>query len=87
MINLNLQKEEMIRTVQNLKCRKKLIFHQNIIDYYDQLRLMRQEKTFQFEGDCFRKGAQSIASIMHEVDLLVTFMPTKPQTKDKKRNY
>ena len=58
----------------------------NKSDIYDQLNYMRHCDTFQIEEHPFSNIAQSIAFIKHKVMLLMKFLQTKPQIKNK-RNY
>ena len=45
--------EVLIGKIYELKGKRKLKFHLNISNYYDQLKYMRQIKTFMFDEDPF----------------------------------
>ena len=47
---------------------------------------MRQSTTFLFDKDPFKKGAQGIVEIFHEVLLIMKLLQTKTQVKKKKIN-
>ena len=73
--------EDIISKLQSVKGRTKLNFYENIIDYYDETNIRRQNKTFQFEEDPISKNAQSISKIYYEVLLLGKLLQTKSPTK------
>ena len=70
--------EDTINKKQQLKGKTKPKF---------QMKNMRQAITYQFKEDPFSKRAQGIALIMQEVKVLLKFLQTKPQAKNKNVNY
>ena len=75
--------EDVIKKLQQLKCKVKLKFHKNISNYYREM----NNKNFQTQGDPFSKNAQSFHKTYHEVLLLMKFLQTKPQGKNMNINY
>ena len=75
--------EDMIKTLQHLKRKTKLIFYKNISNYYNELK----NKNFQTQEDPFSRNAQGISKIYHEVLLLMKFLQTKPQVKNMNINF
>ena len=71
----------MIKKIQQSKYITNVKLHQNVSDYYNQ---MRQSKTFQIDEARFTKDAQGKAKNMHEALLPMKFFKTKPQVKSKK---
>ena len=76
-------KKDMMNKLQSLKGEPTLKFDQNISDYYDKLIYMRQSIAFTFEKDHVAENTQNRAVKMHEVLLIVKFLWTKPQIKNK----
>ena len=54
---------------------------------YAEMNYREQCGYFQFEEDPFGEQIQSIARIMHEDSVLMKCSPTKPEVKDKNKNY
>ena len=75
--------EDMIDKLQQLKGKTKLKFYKNISNYYTEMK----NKNFQTQQDPFAKNAQGISKIYHEVLLLMNFLQTKPQVKNKNFGY
>ena len=79
MVNGKYEKaQDMINKLQQLKVKTKIKFHQNIRNYYDEMKFRRQSNTFQFKEGSFSKNAEDIIKIYHEVLLLRQFLQTKP---------
>ena len=79
MVNTNYNtSDDMIEKLQQLKGKTKLKFHNNISNYYIDMK----NKNFQtHHEDTFSRNAQSISKIYHEVLLLMKFLQTKPEVK------
>ena len=76
--------EDMIKKLQNLKGKTKLKFYKNIKNYYIEMK----NRNFQTQDqDPFSKNAQGISKIYHEVLMLLKFLQTKPEIKNKNNNY
>ena len=76
--------EEMINKLQELKGKTKLKFYKNISNYYIEMK----NKNFQTNNqDLFSNNAQGISKIYHEVLLLMKFLQTKSQVKNKNISY
>ena len=75
--------EDMIDKLQELKGKTKLKFYKNISNNYKEMKSIK----FQTQEDPFSRNAQGISKIYHEVLLLMKFLQTKPQIKNKKNNY
>ena len=58
-------------SLQSLKGKTKLNFHQKISIYYDELNHREQSVYFQFEEDPFAKNAQEVTNVMLEFLLLL----------------
>ena len=74
--------EDMINNLQILKDKIKLKFYKNINNYYIEMK----NKNFQTQQDPFSRNAQGISKNYHEVLLLMKFLQTKPQVKNKHIN-
>ena len=75
MVNTNYKStEDMTNKVQELKCKTKTMFHQNMSKYYEEMHYRRQCGYFQFEEDPFSGNVQCIGKIMHEVFLVIKFL-------------
>ena len=72
--------QDMINKLQELKGNTKLKFYKNISNYYDNMNI-------RFNEDPFATNVQGISKIYHEVLLLIKFLQTKPQVKNKIINY
>ena len=85
MVNTNYNStEDMINKLQSLKGKTKLKFYKHISNYYTEMK----NKNFQTNNqDPFAKNAQGISKIYHEVLLLMKFLQTKPEVKNKNINY
>ena len=79
--------EDITKKLQNLKGKTKLKFYKNISNYYEEMNIIWQNDTFQFEGDPFSKNVESIGKIYHEVLLLMEILQTKPQVENMNINY
>ena len=76
-----------INKLEFLKGKTKIKFWKNINNYYDEINIRRQSKTFQLEKDLFRENVQGIRKTYHEVLLLMKFSQTKPSVKNRNFNY
>ena len=75
--------EDMIKKLQSLKGKTKLKFYKNIKNYYIEM----NNRNFQTQDqDSFSKNAQGISKIYHEVLMLLKFLQTKPEIKNKNNN-
>ena len=73
----------MIDKLQDLKGKTKIKFYTNISNYYNEMK----NKNFQTQQDPFARNAQGISKIYHDVLLLMKFVQTKPQVKNKNIYY
>ena len=71
--------DDMINKIQQLKGKTKLIFFKNITKFYDEMK----HKIFPTQKDFFKKYAQGISKIHHEVLLLINFFQAKPHVMKK----
>ena len=71
----------MIIKLQQLKCKTKINFYQEIGNYYDEMNYRRQSGTFQFEEDPSSKNVQGVGKTHHGVFLSRNFSETKPSVK------
>ena len=76
-----------IDKINKLKGETKLKFERNFSIYCDEMNYHRQKRKFSFEEDLFSNIAHSNTRIMHEVLLMMNFLHTKPQIKDKNKIY
>ena len=84
MVNTNYNStEDMINKLQSLKGKTKLKFYKNISNYYTEMK----NKNFQTQQDPFSKNAEGNNKFYHEVLLLMKFLQTKPQVKNKNIKY
>ena len=72
--------EDMIKKLQELKCKTKLEFFKNTSNHYDNMNLKMDE-------DPFARNAQGISKIYHEVLLVIKISQTKPQVKNMNIDY
>ena len=79
----NISTEDMIDKLQVLKGKTKLKFYKDISNYYIELK----NENFQTQQDPFSKNAQGVRKIYHEVLLLMKYLQTKPQIKNRNVNY
>ena len=77
--------EDTIKKLQTLR-KTNLNFSQKLSNYFDEIIYRRQSGYFHFQGDLFRRGAQSICKHFHEVLFLRKNVQTKPQVKSTKTN-
>ena len=75
--------EDMINKLQELKGKTNLKFYRIISNYYIEMK----NKIFQTQQDPFASNVQGISKFYHEVFLLMKFLQTKPQIKNKNINY
>ena len=75
--------EDIFKKIQELEGETKLKFYNNISNYYHEM----GNKNFQTQEDLFSINAQGISRIYHEVLLLMKFLQTKPQVKNRNINY
>ena len=54
----------------------------NLSNFYDEMKIRRENGNFQFEGDPFSKNAQSISKIYHGIFLVQKVLQVKHQVKD-----
>ena len=73
--------EDMINILQRLKGKTKLMFYQNISQYYDEWIIKKQIGNFQLDEDIFSKNVENFSKIYHEKLLLMKFLQTKSQIK------
>ena len=73
----------MINKLQEIKRKTNIKFNKNISNYYKEMK----NKNFKAQQDPFTKTAQGISKIYHEVLLLMKFLQTKPQIKNRNINY
>ena len=74
----------MVNKLQELKVKTELNFYKNISKYYTEMK----NKNFQTQDqDPFAKNAQGISKVYHEILLLMKFLQTKPEIKNKNINY
>ena len=71
----------MINKFQSLGGKTKLKIQQNISDYCDQMKYMRQSNTFKIEEDPFATNAQVMRTILHGSLVLLKILQTKPLFK------
>ena len=64
-----------------LKKEKYEISFDKIIDYYDQMKYVRQNKSYLFDEDPFSEGGHTIAFETHEAMSLMKVSQTRPQVK------
>ena len=85
MVNTNYNStEDMINKLQQLKGKTKLKFYKHISNYYVEMK----NRNFQTqEEDPFSRNALGINKIYHEVLLLMKFLQTKPEVKNRNINY
>ena len=74
--------EQMINKLQQLKCKAKLKFYENISNFYNEMK----NKYFQTQEYPFSKHAQGNVKI-YEVLLLMKCLQTKPQVRNLNVNY
>ena len=79
--------EDMIKKVQSLTEKTKLKFYKGLSNYYDEINIRRQIKSFQFEEYPFSRNVQGIGKIYHEILLIMNFLQTKPKFKSMNINY
>ena len=72
--------EDMIKKLQELKCKTKLKFYKNTSNHYDKMNLKMDE-------DPFARNPQGISKIYHEVLLVIKILQTKPQVNNMKIDY
>ena len=75
--------EDMINKLQLLKGKTKLKFYKIISNYFNEMK----HRNFRSQEDPLAKNAEGISRICHEVFLLMKFLQTKPQVKNKNINY
>ena len=84
MVNTNYNTtEDIVNKLQSSKGKTKLKFHENISDYYDEMK----HKNFQTQEDHLSKNAQRISKYYHDVFMLMNFLQTKPQVEIMNINY
>ena len=72
----------MMTKLQSLKGKTKLKFSKKISEFYNKMRIRRQNGNSQLAEDPFSKGAQCNSKIYTEVLFLMKFLQTNPQIKN-----
>ena len=65
--------QDMIIKIQSLKGKTKLNFYQNINFHYDEMSIIKQNGTFQFEENPFSKDVQGIGKTYQEFFVIEIF--------------
>ena len=72
--------EDMIKKLQSLKGKTKLMFYKLTSKFYDKMNIRMDEYTF-------ARNAQDISKIFQEVLVLMKFLQTKPEVKNMNINF